>query len=320
MLSRLAASFRRLCARLWNISSSAVVSWFRFAKHKEIDYTWWAAGIQGTFVLACYVGLFYYTPPPGLAMGVLAVAAVFMAVRADRFMKPEKAAWIVIASLLFFVETRSIYTDRQDLEDAAAAARNEQAQKFRAVADGLEQSNLNNQRQFEATMQRMKVLWSEATGGNSYLYFNIGSIAGPIEIDIPEIKKGTMVVSLRLEFVGTYPLRDVKLQVFGDPRHHLETFDYGNVFPPQLGSMQSSPELTFSPNEAQHFFYIFINASNGSYEEMVLVHKVGDTWLWACNLSKATGGIIHPSVVPLRTWAAPGFPRKYIPTAWLRGH
>lgn len=288
-LVALLGRFRRLCIGLLNLVSSSAVSFVRFAKRLEIDYTWWAAGIQGAFVLACYIGLFYYTPPPGLAIGVLGIAAAFMTLRADHFTKTEKMTWIIIAFALFFIETRSVYRDQH-----------------------------NHQVEFETTVQNMKVLWSEATGGNSYMYFDIGFIAGPTAIDIPEVKKGAMIVTTRLEFVGAYPLRDVKLRVFGTLGHHVENFDYGNVFPPQLGSVQASPDLTFSPDETQHFFYIFVEASNGSYEEMVLVHKVGNTWLWACNLSKATGGLIHPSVVQLRTWAAPGFPAQYIPAGWPR--
>jgi hypothetical protein len=133
-----------------------------------VKYTRWAAAIQGVFVLICWVGLLYYVPPPSVAIGVLAVAAVIMAVRAEHFTTTEKVVWILIAFGLFFVESRSIYKDRAQHDKEQAEARKEEAQHFQGIADNLKQAIQQSQMHFDATMDKMNGLWSQTTGGETY--------------------------------------------------------------------------------------------------------------------------------------------------------
>jgi len=82
--------------------------------------------------------------------------------------------------LLLFLELKSIYQDRDE-----------------------------HQAEFDTTLAGMKNLMSEATGGNSYVYFGITQPMPPNEIAVPGITTGYISVNTYPLFVGEFPLHDV---------------------------------------------------------------------------------------------------------------
>jgi hypothetical protein len=112
-------------------------------------------------------------------MGVLAVAAVIMTVRAERLTPAEKRLWILIAFLLFVVEIRAIRRDRAEHDrEQTQALKEERAnfsdiltqeqQHFAETIRGLTAVVTQNQQQFGETVKRTNAVLANITGGNSY--------------------------------------------------------------------------------------------------------------------------------------------------------
>jgi hypothetical protein len=91
-------------------------------------------------------------PEPGLAVTMLGLAAVVMAVRANRFTRAEEVIWIVIAVALCVVEIRAIRHDHSITESARSAAAAQEAKNFGDIGNGIRGSIRESQMQFQATM------------------------------------------------------------------------------------------------------------------------------------------------------------------------
>lgn len=152
-------------------------------------------------------------------------------------------------------------------------------------------------------------LESLSTGGDGYIYLEIGDIAGPLGADSGILKKGMMVANTSYKFVGIYPLHNVYLSEFG-PLGWGSQIDYGTVFPNEIGRPRPLPYIYFYPNRPNQIFHFSISASNGSYHQVVLVKQFGDKWLWAARFLK------YGQKQPIRTWAAPGFPEADLNADW----
>ena len=77
---------------------------------KQIAYNWFAGVAQGAMLLLAM--RFWFRPSQGIAIVLLALAAVFMAVR-EPLSKGEKIGWIIVALSLCTVEIIGI-TKAQD--------------------------------------------------------------------------------------------------------------------------------------------------------------------------------------------------------------
>jgi hypothetical protein len=124
-------------------------------------------------------------PPPGLAIGLLGAGAVIVAVRTDHLTLWEKIGWVCVAFLLFAVEIKAIYHDRDEHDKEVTAAQERQERNFKAIAGGLESTIKTSQEQFHATMQSSQKIFSKTreaadaakegvdnlTGGDGYCYF-----------------------------------------------------------------------------------------------------------------------------------------------------
>jgi hypothetical protein len=178
----------------------------------------------------------------------------------------------------------------------------------------LTNSIQQSQNHFATTMDSMKGLWSETTGGNGYIYFEISPVMGPIEsANIPgfQLPNGLMVSNINLRVFGTYPLHNVYVATFG-PLGWLPGIDYGTVFPGEIGRPRQGLELRFRPDKPKQRFNLLINTSNGSYSQDILFLRIGDKWLWASHLYKGR------TKKPLRVWAVPGFPEKDLQADWYK--
>jgi hypothetical protein len=200
--------------------------------------------------------------------------------------------------VLLLLEVKSVYQDRAEHDREQATARAEQLSEFGKIAKGIDTTIENSQRQFEVTV-------SELTGGSSYFYYECQMLAGPIEIDIPGAKKGSMLLNAYPRLTGSYSLHNLHVEAIG-PTGRLPSIDYGTFAPGELGRSRYGLSLPFLPDKPKQFFSIFINSSNGSYGQVILVEKIDDKWLWASRLYK---GASHK---PFRTWAAKGFPKEQL--------
>src|SRR5260370_34277428 len=95
-------------------------------------YTLAVASFQFVFLVGSVYWI-YKRPSPGQAVAVLGVAAVVMAIRAERFTLPEKVAWIAVGFTLLYVEIRAIDRDREVHDREQAQIRSQEAQHFESI-------------------------------------------------------------------------------------------------------------------------------------------------------------------------------------------
>ena len=257
--------------------------------------------------LVALVGAVYWwrhLPVPGFAIGALAVLAAVMSVHGD--MRPwQKAVWMLLIGAFLVLEFRAIDKDRAEYTAAEKVRRTEEREQFQDIANGINASIKQGAAQFDATISGMKGLLSEETGGNSYIYFDIGGPAGPFEMQIPGVRKGYVEADATPHFVGTFPLHNVF--VWPTCLSELPSVDYGTVFPGELGRPHEGIRLQFDPKfpEKDLFCIFHINTSNGSYSQVVKFVKRGNKWTWASRFEKYG----HKGVK--REFFGPGFPKGY---------
>lgn len=224
----------------------------------------------------------------------------------------EKAAWMGLIAAMLGAEIHSIRSDRATNDREQREVRDSENQKFESIADGLKSSIQISQKHFDATMHSMQGLLGETTGGNSYLYFDIGDVMGPLGISTPNVQKGEMLTNGFPTLVGNYPLHNVYVQVYGPRGWESPGLDYGSIFPHELGRPRQGIEFHFQPDRPRQHFMLLINTSNGSYAQDVLFVKIGDKWVWASRFSKM--GIKKM----IRVWNTPGFPKEEFKSNWFR--
>jgi hypothetical protein len=242
--------------------------------------------------IAC--GLFLWQDFPvrsesGMAIGLLGTAAIVVAVRAEHLTyRSEKIGWICVAFLLFFVETRALRRDRAEQNAQAAFAGEVELNNFRAVGRGIEKSIRDSQEHFNRTLTGINGLLYETTGASSYMYFDVVLITPTADgIPIPGITSGNILVSTMPNFVGKYPLRDVKVDPFC-PMGRMPSVQYGTVYPDiQLRSKQGI-YLQFPPNlpEKEMECALIIEASNGTYIQQFQFSRAGGSWSWKSTLTR----------------------------------
>jgi hypothetical protein len=235
--------------------------------HEIIKYSQeWIKYLSGwlQYLWGWHQYLWEWLPPVGVCMGILALFGVFVPLFWDRIPKCIKALWIFFFLVLLGVEVLSISHDRKE-----------------------------NQAQFEATVSNLTKIISQATGGSSYIYFGVTSPTAFITaIPVPEIVQGYIWATAYLLFVGEFPLHDVVVAPFC-PMGWLPTVYHHTVYPNELGRPRQSIYLQFPPtvgnppkeqNDAE--CHLFINTSNGSYDQVVHFTKDGDKWTWGSRLTK----------------------------------
>ena len=278
---------------------------------------------------ACIVGVFVllaiamaerypYDPPPGVAIGLLGLAAVVMAVRADGLKTPEKVGWIIVAFLLFYVEVKSIQNERDQHEREQNAASQLQLKGFSDIGDGIKAAIRDSDQNFKETMSRSDTILSGLsssiqfqTGGDSFLYV-------PIQEPM-SLNNGNEFVPVGLPILeGKYPLRDVQAE-----GHDIETgktwfLNYGTIYPQNTGELgrarYSPPNLGFSDSHKQPVVtYISLSTSNGSYFEEIQFRTNKDgKWKKAMRVIKT--GAKNPKA--LKSEIDPDYPEN--PIDWNR--
>jgi hypothetical protein len=245
-----------------------------------------------------------HRPPVGVYIAIMGLVVAIMTLRKEPS-PAEKFWWVVLATVLMVAEIQSLY--RADAVQTTTFSRI--TENLDATRKGLDAAA----GKIQDTASELNKLYSETTGGDSYIYFEIAeaSIGGPLEMDGAGLRKGMMVANTYSKFVGTFPLHHVYVTQIG-PRGEEANIDYGDMFPVEMGRPRQAPYIYFYPDRPIQFIAFIISTSNGNYSQTVLVEKIAGKWLWASKFRK------YGSKTPSRTWSAPGFPADELHADWSK--
>jgi hypothetical protein len=142
-----------------------------------------------------------------------------------------------------------------------------------------------------STTVSMQNTLAELTGGDSYIYFIVADPMAPMEIEVPGIAKGYVAAIASPSLVGEFALHDVVVSPSCSPGvgliGPLTGFDYGTVFPNEIGRPRQGIYLQFPPTATKGATCnLFISTSNGSYDQQVHFLRQNDNWTWASTLFK----------------------------------
>jgi len=103
-------------------------------------------------------GLWAWHPPVGVYIGVLGFLGVFVALTRDpaKIGQREKAAWILVMTVLLVLEIRSAYQDRNEHDQQQAEARERETKSFESIASGIEGAIQQSRENFDATMAKFQ--------------------------------------------------------------------------------------------------------------------------------------------------------------------
>jgi len=166
----------RLLALRWKMR---IMAWLDRAFPKAPEPGLWHKDRLSVVCLYVFIVFVWYwslnIPSPGKAVTALAVAAAVMSLRGEMG-GAEKLAWLLLLFGLLRVELTSIDTERTVSETLRSQARQQEAESFRKIGEGITGSIRQSQRQFQATMGRSnKILGRvntsirEQMGGDSYV-------------------------------------------------------------------------------------------------------------------------------------------------------
>ncbi len=285
------------------------------AKHPA--YTKPAAFFQIPFMLFIACGL-WRIPAPGLAVTVLGVAAVIMAVRANRFTRAEEVLWIVIGIALCVVEIGAIRHDRMEVFEAQQKLRKEENEKFAALLEeGRKQFNATvaqSQTQFTATMNRSSAIMGGisdsikiTTGGDSFAYIRFYS----------SMVQGQAI--LIIAHHGKYPLKEIDLTLTDNGKMksaiqevqkqhpNLDSETSSLIFQaisgtqvhfrvPYLSPNRRQPIGTYPfPDKDENDFTIGFAGANGLWNERIHLRRIDGNWLQAISVIGPTpDSVKHP--------------------------
>jgi hypothetical protein len=218
-----------------------------------------------------------YSPPPGTYIAALAIVAFFVA------LWPPKTRWIQalilsISLMLTAAEIHNLHTARIEHDKQQAQARQAEREALNSIAGSITNSLTENQKAFEATLDRMtglaaitKDTVNEATGGDSFCFVDMGPI--------PE---GLMA---HLVQKGKYPVFDVRLNITdlnaldsaiksGAPSLLTGTRTFGTI---DFLSRELWQPLGVYPIDAKEEYVrynISIFARNGSFTELLRLRRL----------------------------------------------
>src|SRR5271166_4374126 len=201
-----------------------------------------SAILADTQMLQPIFNVWSWHPPVGVYIGVLAALGVFLPFGWERLGRKGKTIGTFLVFLLLWLEIKSIYQDRNE-----------------------------HQAEFETTLANMEKLMSEATGGDSYIYFEVAEPMRLTEIVAPGIAKGYVVAATAVpHFVGEFPLHGVIVSPFCH-MGWLPSVDYGSFFPNEIGRPHQGINLSFSTtiSELDRNCSLFMSTSNGSYTQTI---------------------------------------------------
>jgi hypothetical protein len=163
---------------------------WKIETHAWLEAVWedrrFGIALTTVFTACCACLFFWITPPPGVSIAVMGIAAAFMTAR-TKASGAEKAAWMMIISCLLVIEVSAIRKDRKEnndkiekLLDEEHSARSEAKNNFEGIGHGIQATIelsqnqfkatvLQQSRHFDATMAKQQTNIDEVTGGHSFV-------------------------------------------------------------------------------------------------------------------------------------------------------
>ncbi len=282
----------------------------------------WEHRRTGIAILLVFAALVAYwnlrVPAPGIATAALAVAANFMLFRGEMSGR-EKTAWALITFFLLYVEIRSINTDQAKARAEAQERSVASQRRFEEVLKANERDFRATESHFESLIRSGKALRHltaenllNATGGNSFCYFELGFPKPP----------GSELVGI-VWTQGKYPLRHVWMSLVDVPKFRR---DVGSLPRPpslnqiltldrrivHLGDLPAGTGRTGHKNESEriltelHFsdqgdkiYNIQFGALNGNWNEAYRLRRINGKWCEAIRVTSAkTGAVLLEHVDP----------------------
>ena len=208
---------------------------------------------------------------------MLAILGFFLA------LWPPKKRWtqaliLGISLLLAAAEIHNLHAIRVEYDKQQAQDRQAEREIFKSIADSLTNSLSENQKTFEATVDRIEGLAAvtkdsvnEATGGESFCFVDMGPI--------PE---GLMA---HLVQKGKYPVFDVRLNITdlnaldaaiksGAPSLLVGTRTFGTIDFLSRDVWQPLGVYTVDPREEYARYNISIFARNGSFTQVLRLRRL----------------------------------------------
>ena len=266
-------------------------------------------------------------PPIGLYIAGVGVLAIVITI-----WPPErnwsKAAWLGVFFALTGLEIVTLYQERTENQTQQRNTRKEENDAFKSIADGLTTSINNNQKAFEATMQKMQALAAlssdaikTTTGGDGYcsMYF----------LNVVTEANGSVTARVSIANEGKYPMYGIlasiinlEEQVEAQKRSGI-TFDtinagktdlsIGDLTPKPFGLLWPTPVVLSRTDRPTRLVVRFSSTRGLPWAEVVNIRKVGNGWSVATQISREDQ---HGKSKVLRTNIPPDFPRKAGEDIW----
>jgi hypothetical protein len=241
----------------------------------------------------------------------LAVLGVFVPLlRWEKAGPQERALWTAIMLVLVGLEISSIYKDRNEHDAEQARARREQLEGFRKIADGLNQSIAESQKNFSAMMERSSQVMEgvqtsidSITGGNSFAYIELIGLQ----------RTGAI---FHVQHAGKFPLHNVsarisdlnmfKQLIASRAPLKMPSPSDTSVFIGDISANAGRPlaQLRFTGSDQQGY-NIFFYGQNGFWTQLIRLRWVGSGWLQA---TRVLGGPNRADVLYDMSVLIRGFP------------
>ena len=183
--------------------------------------------------------LVWHLPPPGFAIGALAVVAGVMALRPDMG-GWEKWFFFVLLLAFMVIEIRAITKDRQDQDErffTIARSLQTTVQNSATAINSLDRLIREDRQHFDEAMIGISASVKTQTGGDSFAYITFTAQPAPGQLKFPASPAPHFLVAITSH--GRYPLREVHATMTDDSQlmdalQQLKTYPEAN----QLAVMQ----------------------------------------------------------------------------------
>jgi len=250
-------------------------------------YRWWNSPRVGVplWLIGAVLLLFWYfrIPPPGFAVGALAVVAGIMSVREMKV--SGKILWTILLVFFVLTEFHAIDKDRADNAAELKRQRKEQDDNFQAVlttqnkdfsatAQSLKDAYTQSQHQFGATMGGISRQIDTFTGGKSYAYLYYVPGQGFIAF-IHKGEERTFSIGARITDLNT-------------PQNLWGTYiDVGEISRGKAKELPVPAMLNRLTDRVD--LNVFFDARNGDWTEQFRARRMKNGWAIAMRVEGAFG-------------------------------
>jgi len=225
---------------------------------------------------------------PGIFIAILAFVAAAVTLRKEPGSR-ERAIWLFVFLGLMCAEVWMMSKDRITNIAKEKETREAEIASFKAIGDGIQTSNANSQKQFDATMQGINENVKTVVGGNSFCYFNLG---------FPTPPNGESVGFIWTK--GEYPLHDVWMRLVDVPKFKesmakakpplsfIQALTMGSSIVTlgnlPVGGERPIWEIKFD-DKTDKFYLVEFGAMNGHWREIYHLKLIDGRWREAIKVS-----------------------------------